>query len=201
MGIMPKNLLVYRDIIADGLYNATRWGGSGLRSLPAYIRQALRDEVWKERMIRVTRQEFPGFRNFEEFVVSKPPKGLGSSIDLIARMLKDDKESLDLLDKLLQRQKGRPKPETLYNIQGSPVKAPTGTSQAAALRRLRAQRPDLHQRVLKNELSPHAAMVEAGFRARMVSIPIDPERAAAVLIKHFNRTQLVKISKLITGQD
>jgi hypothetical protein len=43
---------------------------------------------------------------------------------------------------------------------------PTGTSRACALRRLRDQRPDIHARVLAGEISPHAGMVEAGFRKR-----------------------------------
>jgi len=43
---------------------------------------------------------------------------------------------------------------------------PTGTSRAYALRRLREQRPDVHARVLAGEISPHAGMVEAGFRKR-----------------------------------
>jgi len=43
---------------------------------------------------------------------------------------------------------------------------PTGTSRAYALRRLREQRPDIHARVLAGEISPHASMVEVGFRKR-----------------------------------
>jgi hypothetical protein len=43
---------------------------------------------------------------------------------------------------------------------------PTGNSAAAALRRLERQRPDLLDRVLAGELSPHAAMLAAGFRKR-----------------------------------
>jgi hypothetical protein len=44
--------------------------------------------------------------------------------------------------------------------------APTGTSAAAFLRRLRKDRPDIHARVLAGELSPHAGMIEAGFRKK-----------------------------------
>jgi hypothetical protein len=39
-----------------------------------------------------------------------------------------------------------------------------GTSRTYALARLRRDRPDLHDRVLAGELSPHAAMVQAGIR-------------------------------------
>ena len=48
------------------------------------------------------------------------------------------------------------------------VGRPTGTSRAAALRRLRKDRPDIHARVLAGELTPHAGMVEAGFRKKTV---------------------------------
>jgi hypothetical protein len=37
---------------------------------------------------------------------------------------------------------------------------------AAFLRRLRRGRPDIHARVLAGELSPHAGMIEAGFRKK-----------------------------------
>jgi hypothetical protein len=45
---------------------------------------------------------------------------------------------------------------------------PSGNSRAAFLRRLRTHRPDIHKRVLAGELSPHAGMVEAGFRKKPV---------------------------------
>jgi wyosine [tRNA(Phe)-imidazoG37] synthetase (radical SAM superfamily) len=56
--------------------------------------------------------------------------------------------SVDAVDRKEQRPVGRPpKPESdskiLSNIQDLP-KAPAGTTQAAALRRLRKDRPDLH---------------------------------------------------------
>jgi len=44
------------------------------------------------------------------------------------------------------------------------VERPTGNSTAAALRRLRKDRPDIHARVLAGELTANAGMNEAGFR-------------------------------------
>ena len=48
------------------------------------------------------------------------------------------------------------------------VGRPWGNRAAYALRRLRRDRPDIHARVLAGELSPHAGMVEAGFRKKTV---------------------------------
>jgi len=39
-----------------------------------------------------------------------------------------------------------------------------GTSRQYALRKLRRDAPAIHARVLAGELSPHAGMIEAGFR-------------------------------------
>jgi hypothetical protein len=49
--------------------------------------------------------------------------------------------------------------------------APTGTSSEAAHRRLRKDRPDLHERVLTGELTANAAMIEAGFRKARRYVP------------------------------
>lgn len=52
-----------------------------------------------------------------------------------------------------------------------PSKPQYGNSREGALRRLQKDRPDLHERVIAGELSAHAAAIEAGFRAKTVTIP------------------------------
>lgn len=118
-------------------------------------------------------------------------------------------------DKAARRPNGRPSGETLYAIQSFPPTGtsrqralrrlrdqradvhvdnihtrPTGTSVDSALRRLRSQRTDLHTRVLAGELSPHAAAVEAGFRRKTITLPLDPEAAARTLLRHFTPDEL-----------
>jgi hypothetical protein len=53
----------------------------------------------------------------------------------------------------------------------------TGASYLAA--RLERDRPDLAARVEHGELSAHAAAIEAGFRERTITVPLDPVRAEA----------------------
>lgn len=69
--------------------------------------------------------------------------------------------------------------------------APTGNSRQRALRKLRKSRPDLHERVLSGGLTPHGAMVEAGFRERTITVPADVGKAAKVLARHFDITALI----------
>lgn len=83
--------------------------------------------------------------------------------------------AVDARDKKQQRPAGRPpkevSEETVNNVDNKP--RPRGNSQAATLRRLRKSRPDLHAKVLAGELSANAAAIEAGFRKKMLSVPVD----------------------------
>jgi hypothetical protein len=88
-----------------------------------------------------------------------------------ARQTPRPSKSVVIVRKVLDadRQNRRPpgRPKTVYNaerdVHGS---RPAGNSAAAALRRLERQRPDLLDQVLAGEISPHAAMIAAGFRKR-----------------------------------
>ena len=73
------------------------------------------------------------------------------------------------IDSALERRDGRPTREETVSNRNS--KRPTGTSVATTIRRLRKDRPDLHELVLNGKLSAHAAAIEAGFRRR--DTPLD----------------------------
>jgi hypothetical protein len=50
-----------------------------------------------------------------------------------------------------------------------------GNASAAALRRLRKDRPDLHAEVMAGEQSANAAAIEAGFRPKTATVPLTVE--------------------------
>jgi len=87
--------------------------------------------------------------------------GMGSTVAITKALLRDDKVASDLLDQALQGKQGR-RSDLVSN--SNEVARPVGTTRDQALRRLRKDAPELHAQVLAGELSPHAAMVEAGFR-------------------------------------
>lgn len=58
-----------------------------------------------------------------------------------------------------------------------------GTAAAYAHARLRKDRPDIHARVLNGEISPHAGMIEAGYRKPKASRRTPLQRAKALLQK------------------
>jgi hypothetical protein len=125
-------------------------------------------------------------RNFfmwEMFTTTDQPHGLGYDQEAIDAIIAERKTiaQRDAEDQRRQRPTGRP-PKTGNNVPNS-TKRPEGNTAEKGLRRLRKDRPDLHQRVLAGELSAHAAMVLAGFRTKTITVPAEPRSLAAGLLR------------------
>lgn len=193
---MSEPQLIGRDHVVQSLGKALSYGETGLSTVPGLIKRCLREECWRDRVLERTGERVK-FDRFEEFVRTPPLEGLGADVELVKRIVKDDKEALDLLDQAMQTKPGRPpkkaEAETLDNIQGFP----SGTSESAALRRLRKDRPDLLARVIEGEVSAHAAMVAAGFRPKTITIRLDVQHAAKTLVRHFSSDELRELRKLL----
>jgi hypothetical protein len=65
-----------------------------------------------------------------------------------------------------------------------------GNGRAYALRRLRNERPDLHERVMSEELTPHAAMLEAGFRKKTMTLPTEVPALAHALQRRLSPEEI-----------
>jgi hypothetical protein len=122
-------------------------------------------------------------------------------LKLIQRLCADDKEALRLIRKAVTGKRGGDrKSENIKHdnvMFDEPHKPQQGNDRAYALTRLRKDRPDLHAKVLANDLSPHAAMVQAGFRPKTFTIVHDVLATTfdALLALPINRASL--LSKLV----
>ncbi|GAA3222221.1 hypothetical protein [Actinocorallia longicatena] len=165
--------------------------GEGLVHAPRLLRRVLEETAWREFVIDGSRV---AHRDFLSFVIASPPRGLGATVGTVRRLTGGDPVIVDLLEQALQQSTA----SAVDNI-NEPIR-PTGTSQAAALRRLRKDAPTLHDRVLTGEMSAHAAMVEAGFRARTVTVPLSrPETAARVLRSNLTPDELAQLITLLAA--
>jgi len=108
------------------------------------------------------------FSTFAEFVTTPPLEGLGVTLDQLRGICRSDPEALDTMDRATQNAVGTN--QHVDNV-NTLTERSTGNTSAAALRRLRKDRPDLHDQVLAGKLKPHAAMVEAGFGPKTVTAP------------------------------
>ena len=198
---MPTNVLLESDNLVGCLRSAITKGEAGLANVPGLLARIIREDRWTKRIIQQT-GEIQTFRRFEDFVKTPPLEGLGTDIAMLKRICANDKTALDLLDQVTVESAGRrwDTPDNLISDNITNNTSDRGTSATYALRRLRKNRPDLHARVLANELSPNGAMVEAGFRERTVQIPLDVTRAAMALRRHFTGDALTQLRNAL-GED
>lgn len=156
-----------RSGIADGKH--------GLALVPKAITTIIETEAWREFVVEET-GELIRYERFCDFVTTKPLEGVGTDVETLRRLCRDDMAALDALDRATANPNHRPD-KSLESNDLSPT--PQENTTPGTLRRLRKDAPDLHQRVLGGELSPNAAAIEAGFRPRRVSVRTDDVGSAA----------------------
>lgn len=167
------------------LSSAIRFGGSGLSDVPVLIERVISDGSWQsfENDLGVFSNE-----TFEEFVTAEPLKGLGASTKLVVQMVRGT--SAEALVRNLLKSRSNPKGRNQHSApktdDGSTnnISRTTkhGTRRDYALERLERDAPELFDAVQRNELSPNAAAIKAGFRPKTFTIRADrPESIVATL--------------------
>jgi hypothetical protein len=225
------------------LQSALSHADSNARSIPTLIKNLTSQDAWREYIFPDT----PGMepvrwteKQFRDFIETKRPKGCGTPIGLLARMLRDT-DAWEILLKLTRGEQGAfegnqngaglrtgnldlsgcstnrhnmtvgitptpPSPDVIPfvpEVSQPPSRPPRqrnnaresrqGDSVSYAVRRLGKYRPDLLERVRAGELSAHAAMVEAGFIPKAITIPDEPVAAARRLLRHFQGDRLAQL--------
>lgn len=172
------------DIIARGDF--------ALSNVADSLKAIIRDGSWQDFVTKLGKQVH--HERFVDFVTTPPLDGLGTDVRTLSRIVADDPEAPSLLDEAVRNPRGV---HAGNNVPGRPE----GNSRAKALRRLRDQRPDLHDEVIAGHLSAHAAAVRAGFRPPTFTVRADdPLAAARVIRKHMTAEQLSTLARLLTEE-
>lgn len=182
---MSTDHLLHNGGVVLTLQQAFVNGDHSLHVIPGLLKKVIDEGCWQERLVRAT-GEIVRFERFEDFIRSAPPDGMHTTTEAVKRICRDDPTALDALDRVLAHRQGE-RTDIVSNRNEVPSSAteerPVGTTAQYAIRRLRKDRPDLHAKVLAGELKPHAAMVEAGFRPRTVTIRVDDVSAVVAALK------------------
>lgn len=186
------------DTVVALLRSFVSKGEYGLSEVPGLVKMVIQDDYWRDRIIQET-GEVARFQRFEEFVHAKPLQGLGADMDLLRSLCGKDMEALEAIDRVTTGRQGE-RTDLVNNVNEVGDSRPEGNSRQQAIRRLRKDRPDLLARVLADELSPNAGMVEAGFRPRTFTVVEDVESAARTLRKCFTREQLDALIALLEAE-
>lgn len=180
---------------------------SQLYSNPAYIGEGCAFATFKEYFEHRVGRPFETWSQMEvtyHYARDFKPELFGGSYDKARQTQEADRR-----DQEQQKTHGGDRRSTDFNVDNIHVERPSGTGRATALRRLRkeadsgnAEAAELRVKVLAGEMSPHAAMIEAGFRPKAISVPVGkPERVAAYLRKHMPREALKRLVELLTQEE
>lgn len=156
--------LILRDQVHDALYQSLHEGEFGLKVVPELIKQAIQQEVWKERIVHQIGKEIPPFPSFRSYIEARPPNGLGATVRLVERMIEDPETLAFFRDAVTAPRGGDRKSEAAIKDDNVIVDPEQGNSRAYTLARLRRERPDLFDRVKAGEMSANGAAREAGWR-------------------------------------
>jgi hypothetical protein len=174
-------------------FNALHAGTEGLAAFPTFLQEIIEKHSW-EIVARPDPTADPDkFATIGDWLVAPPPTGLGAeSREQIKRLVAKTDAEIPLRKAL----KNKPGPNSRTNR----TRTTTGERRAYTLERLWRERPDLAARVEANGLSPNAAAIEAGFRAKAFTIRTNnPATIAATLRRQLKPDILRDVAKLIAN--
>lgn len=179
------------DIMVKQLSSQVFHGGQFLKELPKTIRAVLGENrwqkpMWMERIDKDTGEVY-AFSRFEDFVTAPPTAGVGASVKMLRDICRDDPVAIDMLDRAVQRPHGTNRYTSLEGV-NHPLKNDDETTARDRsnkhLRRLREDRPDLHEQVLAKAMTVTEAAVAAGFYPPRIAINLKSPKSAAATIRN-----------------
>lgn len=202
-----KTKLLHNGALVSDLYQCIKYGGDSLNHVPGLIIKIVNERSWRHWIDPNTGEEF-NFDNFARFITTETGKGgLGTTIPMLEDICRRDNKAAKVLTLALKRPDGPEKRNNQYDItvhNMNSYKRPWGTSKASGLRRL-AKEAELNStaaalqaKVIENEMSVHAALVQLGIRQKTLTITLDPTKIAAKLKKHLTDDQLLILIELLS---
>lgn len=173
----------------ESLYEAT----GGMRQFPGLLKKIIATKAWERRVSKGRVVELSSLR---ELITEKPIKGWGEDVKTVEAVIKSDPECLAMFREAMKEQGKR---NDLGNNVPEVARIPRGNSKAFLVKRVADEcEPEVVEAVMKGELSPNRALVQAGVRQnRQVYIPKEPVRAAEALKKSFGDEFLRSLAKAI----
>ena len=169
-----------------------------LERVPRAFVRVMESGAWQHWRNELGRDVQPA--DFKEFVETKYPSGLGTTLEILRKIITGNPRALDLYDAAMQRKPGGDRRSDSFKSDNVTLdKSDRGNSEAYSLRKLRKDAPEIHAEVLAGKISPHAGMVKAGFRKRTFTVPVEPQAVARAILRNFNQKDIEKIIKTLAG--
>ena len=78
-----------------------------------------------------------------------------------------------------------------------PQTSERGNSKAYTLDRLHREAPELYEAVKAGDKTANEAAIEAGFRVKTITVPLDVRKAAATLRRHFSAEEVEALAEAL----
>lgn len=197
------NVQVERGYLTQSLGSASHSGEHGLKTVPGLLKLVREKQAWMERIIVQTGEEFEGFSSFEEYVKANPPKGLGTDLATLKKLIIDDKELRDWIDSEIEKTHPQGGNRRSASFKGVNHSLEVGSEKKRdrsdqLIRRLRHDFPELHIRVLSGEITITKAAEEAKIYPHRIAVNLrDAKSAAATLTSHAPPEYIEELKRLL----
>ena len=173
---------------------ALRDATGGLRNFPALLKKIIRTKAWERREVSGRIIEL---RNLRELITEMPLRGWGEDPDKIMAIIRDDAEALSAYREAMKHQGERV--DLVDNINEVAAHRPDGTSRAYSLAVVQRECDKATvAKVMKGEITPHRALVNAGLRqVRQVYLPRDPKKAAEKVLQSFDVAYALELAQAL----
>jgi len=179
------------------LSGAIHDGGYGMQEVPSIFIKVMTTGNWQDFIDDLGRRVCPV--DFKTFVETRYPSGLGTTLEVLERLIEHDDAAMDIFRVVAKGKVGgdrqTEKGKSIRYIITNAIKR--GTSAGYGRERLGREAPELLKRVDAGELSVNAAMIQAGFREKTITVVLKPEKVAEAIKKHFTPEEIGCIVKAL----
>jgi hypothetical protein len=176
----PPGTRPWAVAVRDGIWSQYQDKKSAEDHLKSRVELFVEHEGWRALCDRRGRP----FESWEAFCRSPRPFGLGLKPEVL-------EAEIDRRAKL-RAGPGRPK-KGEENVGVANI-SEGGTTAAYLVARLERDHEELAALVRAGELTAHAAAIQAGFRKRTVTLPLDPQAWARAAVKHLTKEQVRELA-------
>lgn len=173
------------------LHSAIRNSSAALGDILILVKRLIKEDSWRVHYVAKIGMNVT-FESFSDFVRAPFPKGLGINVNDLKNFCRNDPEAIDLINQLLETPMhgGDRRSDKFISNNITYEKIKRGNSRDNALEKLRDRRPDLHKKVISDEIKMHGAMIEAGLRKKIIQIPYDIKDMASALKRRFSQAEI-----------
>lgn len=197
-----------RARLVDALGSAISDGETSLGQIPQILRKILEQDIWREFETQMGKHVI--YSRFEDFVITPPLNGLGTTMEFIKEIVSKDVELQMLLAKALRETHGGDRKSKdareikesngLFDFEEKKEEKKRDQYGKRILQ-LQKKSPDLYAQVLAGEKTVHAASVEAKIDHPTMTVTLDSPKSARALVAKASLEFLDELRRLLGSGD